>query len=282
MPPSTWRFDAIGTDWSIDSDDVIGAADRAAVMTLIARFDRAWSRFRADSVVAGIAPGGVVPAPEDTAAMLSLYAELSAATGGAVSPLIGRSLEALGYDAAYSMHADTPVAAPAWRDVLTWDESLQLTAPAVIDVGAVGKGRLVDRVFDLLRTHAGLVVDASGDLRASDRSLRVALEHPYDPRRAIGVATITNAALCASATNRRSWGDGLHHVLDARTGVPVRTVAATWVVHPEAMIADGIATALFFDGGPEIAAAHEASWVRMLTDGRVEYRGNETQWELFT
>jgi len=33
--------------------------------------------------------------------------------------------------------------------------------------------------------------------------------------------------LCASAVNRRAWGDGLHHILDARTGRPSREVLAS-------------------------------------------------------
>ena len=36
-------------------------------------------------------------------------------------------------------------------------------------------------------------------------------------------------------------------------------------------MADALATALFFDGGPRLAAAWGASWVRMRTDGRVEW-----------
>ena len=117
--------------------------------------------------------------------------------------------------------------------------------------------------------------------------MRIGLEHPYDPSRAIGVATIQDAALCASATNRRAWGEGLHHVLDARTGEPVRTVAATWAIarggveFAGAMRADAIATALFFDGGPELARAWGIPWVRMLTDGRVEYSPDSAV-ELFT
>ena len=82
---------------------------------------------------------------------------------------------------------------------------------------------------------------------------------------------VTDAALCASATNRRAWGDGLHHVLDARTGQPVRTIAATWAVAPTAMRADALATALFFDGGPRLAHEWGIEWVRMTTDGRVEW-----------
>ena len=83
--------------------------------------------------------------------------------------------------------------------------------------------------------------------------------------------TVQNEALCASATNRRAWGDGLHHVLDARTGQPVRTVAATWAVAPDAVTADAITTALFFEGGPELAHAWDVQWVRMLTNGQVEF-----------
>jgi thiamine biosynthesis lipoprotein len=99
----------------------------------------------------------------------------------------------------------------------------------------------------------------------------VGLEHPYDASRAIGVMTVTDGALCASATNRRAWGEGLHHVLDARTGVPVRWIAATWALAPQAMTADAAATALFFDGGPELAAGWGVEWVRMTTDGRLEW-----------
>ncbi|WP_164861546.1 FAD:protein FMN transferase, partial [Microbacterium sp. CPCC 204701] len=99
--------------------------------------------------------------------------------------------------------------------------------------------------------------------------------HPFDPRRAIGVWEVTDAALCASAVNRRAWpsasGSPLHHVLDARTGLPVRTIAATWAVAAEAMTADAVATALFFDGGARLAHESGVEWVRMTTDGRVEW-----------
>jgi len=60
-------------------------------------------------------------------------------------------------------------------------------------------------------------------------------------------------------------------VLDGRTGEPVRTVAATWAVAPTAMHADAVATALFFAGGEALAPRWEASWVRMSTDGRVDW-----------
>ena len=41
------------------------------------------------------------------------------------------------------------------------------------------------------------------------------------------IALVHDGALCSSATNRRAWGDGLHHVIDAMTGLPTRDVIAT-------------------------------------------------------
>lgn len=283
---AVWDFDAIGTRWSVETEAPLAPSVRDAVHGVVARFDREWSRFRDDSLVTALArEGGDVPAPADAAAMLDAYAELDAATGGAVNPLVGDALARLGYDARYSLVPADPLRAPAdWRDRLTWTgRRLALTGPATIDVGALGKGRLVDLVLEVL-LRAGVaeaVIDASGDLAVRGAPQRVGLEHPFDPKRAIGVIDVRDGALCASGTTRRAWGDGLHHVLDARTGMPVQAYAATWALASTAMHADALATALFFDGGPELAAAWGAQWVRMRTDGRVEWSPGCTA-ELFT
>ncbi|MFT4260514.1 FAD:protein FMN transferase [Microbacterium sp.] len=266
-----WRFDAIGTRWEIEGE--LTDADRAAVAAEIERFDREWSRFRADSEVTRLGDAGGGFGSTDAGPMLDAYREVSAATRGAVNPLVGASLEALGYDASYTLHAGEPVAAPAeWTGLVSWTaQAVKASAPVLIDVGALGKGRLVDLVFDLLGHVPGdLVVDAGGDLRVRGGAVRTALEHPFNSARAIGVVELRDAALCGSAINRRAWGDGLHHVLDARTGQPVRTWAATWALGAETMAADAVATALFFDGGPALAASWGIEWVRMSTDGRAE------------
>lgn len=269
---AVWAFEAIGTAWSIETAHDLPAEARAEVGRVVEGFDRDWSRFRDDSMVARLGrSGGTASSPPDAVAMLDLYAELDAATDGAVNPLVGDVLARLGYGPPGAGDAD---GVPAWRDALGWDERmLRLAAPATIDVGALGKGRLVDLVHDIVRAHAPgpVVVDASGDIAVSGTTQRIALEHPFHTDRAIGVWEVTDAALCASAVNRRAWGDGLHHVLDARTGRPVRAYTATWAVASTAMRADALATALFFDGGPELAHRWSASWVRMRTDGRVEW-----------
>lgn len=280
---SIWRFDAIGTRWEVETEKPLAPTSRAAVGTLIADFDKTWSRFRDDSVVSHLARAGG-SAAMDAAAMLDTYRELSTATGDAVNPLVGESLSALGYDAAYSLSAGAPRPAPAdWTRILTWTQTqVSLASAGLIDVGALGKGRLVDLVADALAQVEGdLTVDAGGDLFVRGSEVRIGLEHPFDTTKAIGVAAVRDQALCASAVNRRAWGDGLHHVLDARTGQPVRTWAATWAIAPTAMHADAAATALFFDGGAELADRWGIEWVRMSTDGRAE-RSAHAPVELFT
>jgi len=277
---ASWRFEAIGTAWEVVTDEPLPAAVRDAVNAVVDGFDRDWSRFRPDSVVSALADaGGAVAAPADAAAMLEAFASLEAATGGAVNPLVGASLDSLGYDASYSLHDRGARPAPAdWRERLTWhDGRLSLSGPGTIDVGALGKGRLVDPVLEVVAAASpgDVVIDAGGDLAVRGRPQRIGLEHPFDTRRAIGVWEVGDAALCASAVNRRSWpsatGTTLHHVLDARTGQPVRAYAATWAVAADAMTADAVATALFFDGGPRLAHEWGVEWVRMTTDGSVEW-----------
>ena len=269
-------FDAIGTHWQIDSDVPIADAVANRIFERIAAFDKVWSRFRTDSLVTEIArSAGSWDLGVDAPPLLDLYRRLGEATSDAVSPFVGDALSRLGYDAVYSLRerGDARVGAPAWADVARLDGTvLHTSAPVTIDIGAAGKGYLVDVVAEVLSRagHAAFTVDASGDIAHRGEPIRVALEHPYDPTKAIGIVTLGDGALCASATNRRSWGHGLHHVIDGRTGSPVDTVVATWATAPDTATADGVATALFFAPPARLAAAFGAEGVRVFTDGRIE------------
>jgi hypothetical protein len=53
--PSTFTFDAIGTRWCIDTDEPLGGEVRDRILDRIRRFDRTYSRFRPDSLVAQVA-----------------------------------------------------------------------------------------------------------------------------------------------------------------------------------------------------------------------------------
>ncbi len=287
----SFRFAAIGTDWQIDTERPMPEALRHRICALAEEFDHVWSRFRTDSLITRIAHtegGGRFEFPARDVALLDLYDRLVAATAGGVDPLVGRDLELLGYDARYSLVRDDADIAgrrrrDSWaRDIRREQATITTDRPVVIDVGAAGKGYLVDLIAHTLLDAGldGFVVDGSGDLRhRGGAPVTVGLEHPTLSGRVIGTVSLRDAALCASATNRRTWGEGLHHVLDGRTRRPVTDVVATWAIAADAATADGLATALFVSD-PARLRSFPFRWVRMLADGRVQW-SNDFDGELF-
>lgn len=277
MPAAETRFEAIGTTWCLVTPAPLADVTLDRVRAVVDAYDRTWSRFRADSLVTRVArDGGTVELPDHAAELLDLYDVLEARTAGAVTPLVGAGLEALGYDAGYRLvPSGAPVPAPGRDDVLRrTGTTLTASRPVLLDVGAAGKGQLVDLVAAELRA-CGVgehVVDAGGDMvhRGPD-VLRVGLQVPGDPERVLGVVELRDAALCASGVDRRAWGDGLHHVLDARTGEPTRDVVATWVVAERAMVADGLATAHFLVDPDVLQGVAEHTYVTLYADGRARY-----------
>jgi thiamine biosynthesis lipoprotein len=276
VPGADWEdfaFEGIGTQWEISTPCRLAQSVRARLLDRVEKFDADWSRFRADSRVSIMArEPGTFGFPDEAGRLGSLYRTLYGLTDGAMTPLIGASLERLGYDAGYSLKPlGSPLPAPPWDEVLKWEgTTITTTLPVVLDIGAAGKGLLVDLLADELDAEGldSFVIDGSGDLLArGSRSTQVALEHPYNPGQAIGIVPLTGRALCASASNRRTWGDGLHHVLDGSTGQPVRTAVATWALADTAMLADALATALFFVPGARLEQEFKFSWLTVFSDG---------------
>ncbi|MBA4607766.1 FAD:protein FMN transferase [Aeromicrobium sp. Marseille-Q0843] len=244
---SDWRFDAIGTAWSIGTPDPIAPGLRTAITARIDSFDRTWSRFRVGSAANALRTEREVDLGPDAPAILAVYDRLFALTSGAVSPLVGGALEQLGYGAGYTLTpSGDPVRVPSWADCELVGTVLRVPGPVVLDIGAVGKGWIAGEIAGMIDQPC--VVDASGDLvNRSGGVLRVALEDPHDAELAIAVVEVPDGdSICGSASNRRRWSEDLHHVLDARSGTPTRDVVAAWAGGPDAAWADGLATAAFF------------------------------------
>jgi len=273
---SKHTFEALGTQWEIITDRPMSRTLIDTINNRIELFDSAYSRFRSDSIVTQMAKSaGSYVFPDDVMPLMDFYKELYDATLGKVTPLIGRSLELSGYDANYSFIERSQVPVPSWGEVLKIEGSvLTTTRPVVLDVGAAGKGYLVDIVGSLIDQQgiSDYVVDASGDLiHKGSIQNRVGLEHPFQPDTIIGVIDVQNRSICASATNRRSWGEGLHHIFDPDTQAPVKGIVATWVVADTALIADGLATALFFTEPAVLAEQFNFEYVRMNEKGAIDY-----------
>lgn len=251
MPQASYMFEAIGTKWTIDTRAPLSRNETAQIAQYIDAFDAAYSRFRSDSLVSKLfATTDAVEFPASITEILGLYTALNKHSGGKINPLVGESLARLGYDASYSLRPSTPLPAPSYTSTLLLrDHAVQLTTPAVLDIGAIGKGYLVDAIATIIgKYHDSFTVDGSGDIVVGSKNWEtIGLEHPRDPARVIGIVRLQDASLCASGIGKRAWGNGLHHILNATTGLPADTdILATWAIAPTATLADALATGLFF------------------------------------
>ncbi|HVG68412.1 MAG TPA: FAD:protein FMN transferase, partial [Gaiellales bacterium] len=194
-------------------------------------------------------------------------------TGGAFDIAIGTGLPSLEIDAdAFEVRATT--------------EGVRL------DLGGIGKGYAVDLVAELLEewglerafVHGGFSSAIALEPQAASDGWPLTLSDPREPSRVFCRRSMRQAALSASGVRK---GD---HILDPRTGDPVRGRLAAWVALPRpaqpgataadgprpgprlapAAVADALTTAFMLLGVDEIDALCERSpgleaWV--LPDG---------------
>jgi thiamine biosynthesis lipoprotein len=252
---SHFAFEAIGTHWQIDIYEALSSAQESVLLLLIRErielFEKTYSRFRADSIVTKISQqAGEYTLPQDAEPMLSLYHDLYTLTGGLFTPFMGQVLADAGYDATYSLQQIRPLTAPPqWDEVMSYvPPVLEVKKPFLFDFGAAGKGYLIDIVGELLQEQGikAFCVDAGGDiLHRNIEPLRVGLEHPDVPTQVIGVVELQNKSLCGSAGNRRKWGD-FHHIINPQKLSSPTDIIAIWVMADSTILADAIATCLFF------------------------------------
>lgn len=254
------NFEAIGTDWEIEIETKLSQTEGTKlfqeILELIEDFDRAYSRFRPDSLVTAMAKqAGKYALRKDFLPLLQLYQQLYQLSSGLFTPLIGQFLVEAGYDANYSLQSKKLSPVEPFEQVLSFDqEKIELQKGVLLDFGAAGKGYLVDLVAELL-IKKGLnnyTINAGGDIRhRNDRGekIRIGLENPHNQKQVIGLFELGQGSICGSATNRRAWGN-FHHIINPQQLAPTTGIISTWVIiegeekYPS-MLADALATCLF-------------------------------------
>lgn len=272
-----WTFEAIGTYWEVSTNKSLQPTTKQKISTYIEQFDRQLSRFRADSLIAKLSKQkGSVGFNKSLIPLFEWYEELEKQTEGMMTPTIGEVIAGAGYDATYTLNTkQIPKPARAYRSVVKRSGAiLKVAEPILLDYGAAGKGFLVDAVYQILQEdhHTDFVVDGSGDIRHASKNVSsetIGLQDPNDKGKVIGVVSLSNKALCASAVTGRAWGDW-HHVINAQTAQPVYEIIATWVIADSAMIADGLATALFFVSAQKLTTQYTYEYLRLHKDGSIE------------
>lgn len=273
-------FEAIGTYWSIIIEDQISKRSFnemiSTIKTRITRFDHTYSRFKSTSLVREMSQkAGNYLLPEDAQPLMDLYQRLYDITSGQLTPLIGTMLEDAGYDANYSLTPRKIRSIPEWSDALEYSYPiLKVKVPVLLDIGAIGKGYIVDLVSGIIKQQgfSHFSINAGGDILNSHASYdftEIILEHPIDTSLAIGTVNVNNKSICASSGNRRAWAD-FHHIINPYTKTSPKHILASWVIADTTIEADGLSTALYFSKPEELMSYFDFEY--MLIDDELSIK----------
>lgn len=220
--------------------------------------------------------GQRTPLPPDLMTVLRASAEAWHATAGAFD-ITCRPLAKLWKEAE---RQDEPPARErlaevrersSWKNLtLDADGATRRTAGLEVDVGGIAKGYAIDLAVQrmLAAGVSGGLVDVGGDLRVfgsppDGGRWEVQIQNPSG-KGSIARLRLRAGAVCTSGDYFRFFevaGRRFSHILDPRTGYPVRTARSATVVAPDATSADVWATALSVlgpEGLSRLPANHEA------------------------
>jgi len=145
-------------------------------------------------------------------------------------------------------------------------------APVEVDFNSIAAGYAVDVIAARLQAMGidNYLAEATGELKAQGRKpdgspWRIALEAPRDDRQvAERVIDVDGYAVSTSGDYRNYFlqdGRRYSHTFDARNGAPVlHDLASVTVIHPSALMADGLSTLLLILGperAKDYAQAHD-------------------------
>jgi thiamine biosynthesis lipoprotein len=270
-------FEALGSTAVVAvADPTRLAAARAAVEAVVGQFDRACSRFRADSELSRLNARAGEPVAVGPLLLDAVSAALRAAelTGGDVVPTVGEALVALGYDrdfAAVGAGGPPPPAiqirpVPAWQTVRVDREAatVRLARGVKLDLGATAKALAADRAAAAAFEAAGcgVLVSLGGDLAtvgpAPERGweIRVTDDHRSGLDAPGQSISLHDGALATSSTTVRRWRTAAgeaHHLIDPATG---RSSASCWrtvsVAAASCLDANIASTAAMIRGQPAV------------------------------
>ena len=152
---------------------------------------------------------------------------------------------------------------------LTQDAIIKYEPSLYIDLSTIAKGYGVDAVAQLLEAQglSSYLVEIGGEMRVAGSKLsgqqwRIAIEKPVSNERVMqNVIEIGDNAIATSGDYRNYYeqeGIRYSHLIDPSNGYPItHNLVSVSVIHPSAMTADGLATALNVMGTDKAKALAE-------------------------
>ena len=286
LASSSWQALGTGVELLVEEGDIDLA--RVAVVEVLERVDRAYSRFRADSELVAVNAAAGRPIRISPLLANAIEAALIAAaqTDGLVDPTIGRAIRLAGYDVDFAHVRDAgaarlaprPGPAPVFESVSGWRVvelnhdagRLRLPRGVELDLGSTGKALAADLAAQAAAAAAldldgegGVLVSLGGDIALAGQApaggwrILVAEDSTLPAGSPGPVIALHDGAIATSSTTVRRWvqeGRPMNHLLDPRTGRPVegpwRTVS---VIAATCLEANTAATGAIVQGTSAIA-----------------------------
>lgn len=218
------RFQAFGSDCELHAPD---GCDLLPTRAWLAEMHDRLTRFSPDSELSRFnrAAGRWTAVSPTLEALLRASLDAYELSGGLVHAGVLGAVIAAGYGrdfAAGPTALAAPVIAPPLPEMLAVREGeARLREGTGVDLGGIAKGWLADRAVERIGPNA--LANLGGDLRAAGPGPGGA-EAPGWP---VGFGTTTvlleDLGAATSGTTYRRWGEGLHHLIDPRTGRPSAT-----------------------------------------------------------
>lgn len=232
------------------------------------RIEDKFSRYLPQNIVGKInsSNGHPMTVDEETANLLDFSESLYQLSNGGFDISSGVLRKAWTFDGSDQVPSlkqiDSALILVGW-DKINWQRPMLRLAPKMqIDLGGIGKEYAVDRAAAIITEHADAIcmINLGGDLAvggrdADERSWRVGIESPFEdkpgPERVIN---LQHGALATSGDSRRYVirnGIRYGHVLDARTGWPVRNAPRSVTVAADTCTQAGMLATLAMLNGKD-------------------------------
>jgi len=270
----------VGTD-----DGALQHAAQAAIAE-VHRIERKYSRYDAASVVSRInaaaGSGRAVAVDGETAGLLTFAGRLHALSDGRFDITSGVLRRAWDFRAGRvpgSAEVEALLPLIGWPRVLFDGHRVALPQAGMeIDFGGFGKEYAADRAAALLR-HAGVAggyVNLGGDIamlgpRSDGRGWRLGIRHPRRDDALVDTLELGAGALATSGDYERYFEvDGIRycHVLDPRSGWPVRDWQSVSVVAPTCAAAGAACTIAMLLGEGGLTFVREQSLPFLAVDAQ--------------
>ena len=170
----------------------------------------------------------------------------------------------------------------AYRKVQVEGNEIVLLSPDVsIDLGAIAKGYIADRMKDYLQEHGveSAVLNLGGNVlclgeRPDGTPFRIGLQMPFEDRNeTIAALEINDLSVVTSGVYERHFvidGVNYHHILNPHSGYPYENgLLSVTIVSPRSVDGDALSTSCFSLGlekGMELAESMEGVYAYFVTD----------------